>query len=596
VTGWESTDADSAGSAYVSQAEHALLVGRRDGTIVHASDAFCRLLGRSVEEILGRSATAIGLTNDSEERWVLDRLPPSGQGYRYLREIETVRGRRLVEVEVHGVSVGEELVVATYREATPDIASPSDAHVMGVVIDQAPVGIVVYDRDLRILHVNGAAERTGRVTPKHLGLRLMDAFPEVSPTLPAAIRNVFETGEAVVNVEAGGVDERSSLLNTFPIRDPANNVALVGCVFSDVTDRTAAERLTRELAAIVMSSDDAILSKDLDGTIRSWNAGAERLYGITAAEAIGEPITIIEPDHLQGETHAILSRVATGERVEHYETARRRKDGTMVEVSLSVSPIRDGDGHVTAASVIARDVTQRREAERALVESEGHRRGILASLLQAEEQERSRIATELHDDTVQVMTAGLLVMDRVAMAARKSGSPDLESAIVLARATLEEATDRARRLMFELRPAILHEQGLTAALRVLADQTAREALAQANVECHLGRYEHAIEELVYRTAQEALANVRKHADPETITIEVQEEGGALIGEIRDDGRGFDMVGVKSRPEAALHLGLDSLVERVRAAGGDLTIDSKPGAGTQVRFSVPLHANRSHAGW
>jgi PAS domain S-box-containing protein len=584
----------SAGSAYVAQAEHALLVGRRDGTIVHASDAFCRLLGRSVGEIVGRSATAIGLTNDSKERWVLDRLPASGQGYRYLREIDTVRGRRLIEVEVHGVSVGEELVFATYREAAPDITSPSDAHVMGVVIDQAPVGIVVYDRELRILRVNGAAERMGQITPRHLGLRLVDAFPDASPTLPAAIRNVFETGEAVVNMEAAGVQERDYLLNLFPIRDPANDVALVGCIFSDITDRAAAERLARELAAIVMSSDDAILSKDLDGTIRSWNAGAERMYGITAAEAMGEPITIIEPDDLHGETHAILSRVATGERVEHYETARRRKDGTIVEVSLSVSPIHAEDGRVTAASVIARDVTQRREAERALVESEEHRRGILASLLQTEEQERSRIATELHDDTVQVMTAALFAMDRVAMAARKNGSPDLESAIVLARATLEEATDRARRLMFELRPAILHEQGLTAALSVLADQTAREAHARANVECQVGRYAHGIEELVYRTAQEALANVRKHADPETITVTVREEAGILTGEIRDDGQGFDMTGVKLRPQAALHLGLDSLAERVRAAGGDVTVDSAPGNGTRIGFSVPLQVDRSQS--
>ena len=562
-------------------------MGRRDGTIVHASKAFCSLLGRSEEEIVGRSATEAGLTSGSHERWVLDRLPASGQSYRYTRVVDTVRGRRMVEVEVHGVSIGEELIFATYQELTPHAGVPSDAHVLGTVVDQAPVGILVYDPDLRIRRINRTAEHMGRITPEHIGMRLVDAFPDVSPGVVAAIQLVFETGEAVVNMETADADEHSYLLNLFPIRDPASAVALVGCIFSDITDRAAADRLARELAAIVTSSDDAILSKDLDGTIRSWNAGAERMYGITAAEAIGASITVIEPDSRRGETAAILSRVAAGERIDHYETVRLRNDGSLVEVSLRVSPIHDEEGCVRAASVIARDVTERREAERALIESEEHRRGILASLLQAEEEERSRIATELHDDTVQVMTAGLLVMDRVAMAARKSGSPELESAIVLARATLEEATDRARRLMFELRPAILHEQGLTAALGVLVDQTAREAGARASVKCRLGRYEHAIEELVYRTAQEALANVRKHADPEIITVTVHEGAGVLIGEIRDDGRGFDINGVKSRPQAALHLGLDSLVERVRAAGGDLTIDSAPGIGTQIRFSVPL---------
>jgi signal transduction histidine kinase len=234
------------------------------------------------------------------------------------------------------------------------------------------------------------------------------------------------------------------------------------------------------------------------------------------------------------------------------------------------------------------DVTERVFAERALAESERRRREVLAGMLQAEEDERSRIATELHDDTVQVMTAALLGLDRLSMTARRRGDADLESAVGAARATLEEATDRTRRLMFELRPAILHEQGLSAAVRVLADQTAREADATAHVRCPGGRYGRTTEELVYRTVQEALANVRKHARPRTVSVTLEEADGRLTGEIRDDGRGFDMAEVSRRQSAILHLGLDSLIERVRAAGGDAAIDSAPGAGTRVQFAVPLY--------
>jgi signal transduction histidine kinase len=235
-------------------------------------------------------------------------------------------------------------------------------------------------------------------------------------------------------------------------------------------------------------------------------------------------------------------------------------------------------------------------AERALADSERRRREILITMLQAEENERSRIATELHDDTVQVMTAALLSMDRVALVARKAGDMKLESAVMHTRATLEEATDRTRRLMFELRPAILHENGLRAALRVLADQTARATNATARVRCEPARYDPSIEELVYRTIQEALANIRKHAAAERISVTVAEDAGALRGVIRDDGRGFDVAAARIRPDAAFHLGIAALVERVHAAGGTRASrrgwGRARGCGSRFRWAAPSELEAS----
>jgi PAS domain S-box-containing protein len=119
----------------------------------------------------------------------------------------------------------------------------------------------------------------------------------------------------------------------------------------------------QRLAAIVESSDDAILSVDLDGTIATWNAGAERLFGYTAEEAIGEPVTMLIPVDRPGEESSILDRIRRGEHVKHYETMRLRKDGLGVPISLSVSPIMDAGGTIIAASKIARDITERRRAE-----------------------------------------------------------------------------------------------------------------------------------------------------------------------------------------------------------------------------------------
>lgn len=105
---------------------------------------------------------------------------------------------------------------------------------------------------------------------------------------------------------------------------------------------------------------------------------------------------------------------------------------------------------------------------------------------------------------------------------------------------------------------------------------------------------HGVGELVYRTAQEALANVRKHAHPNTLTVTLQDHAGVHTGEIHDDGQGFDIIEAKTRPGAVLHLGLDSMVERIRAAGGDIVIDSTPGQGTRVWFAIPIPADRAHS--
>jgi PAS domain S-box-containing protein len=140
---------------------------------------------------------------------------------------------------------------------------------------------------------------------------------------------------------------------------------LIGAVnmLVDLTERAIVDEAAQRFAAIVESSDDAILAKDLNGTIISWNRGAERLFGYTAAEAIGRHVLMLIPLDRHNEEPDILGRIRRGERIDHYETVRRRKDGSLIEISLSVSPIRNREGKVIGASKIARDITERRRAE-----------------------------------------------------------------------------------------------------------------------------------------------------------------------------------------------------------------------------------------
>jgi PAS domain S-box-containing protein len=147
-----------------------------------------------------------------------------------------------------------------------------------------------------------------------------------------------------------------------------------------VTDQISQLPPDRVLAAIVETSDDAIVSKSLHGIIQTWNAGAERLFGYSATEAIGRHISLIIPPERLNEEDLIVRRLRAGERVDHFETMRVRKDGRQVPISLSISPIKDHAGRVVGASKIARDISERRQAEEAVQQADRRKDEFLATL------------------------------------------------------------------------------------------------------------------------------------------------------------------------------------------------------------------------
>ena len=177
-----------------------------------------------------------------------------------------------------------------------------------------------------------------------------------------------------------------------PYRTLDNRIDGVVITFVDVTEcKDAADAVIRRLAAVVENSVDAIFSKDLDGTIRTWNGGAERLYGYSHDEAVGRSVEMLVPEDRAEEWTNLMATLTRGEHVDQLETERIRKDGQRRAVALTVSPIRDRDGKVVSASVIGRDVTRRKQLEREVVE--------IASL------EQRRIGQDLHDSVGQELTA-----------------------------------------------------------------------------------------------------------------------------------------------------------------------------------------------
>ena len=183
-----------------------------------------------------------------------------------------------------------------------------------------------------------------------------------------ALRTGISVHEQEVIIEKPDGSRVMVSVHIDPIRDEAGRIIGVVNFFHDLSERKQAEQTTALMAAIVGCSDDAIVSKNLDGTITSWNRGAELLFGYNAAEAIGQHISLIVPSDRRDEEATILQRLRKGERVDHFETVRVRKDGTTLDISLTISPLKDAAGRVVGASKVARDITERKRSERVQAE------------------------------------------------------------------------------------------------------------------------------------------------------------------------------------------------------------------------------------
>src|SRR5581483_2491312 len=255
------------------------------------------------------------------------------------------------------------------------------------IIDALPAAIYTTDAQGCLTHFNPAAVDFSGRSPE-LGsdhwcvswkLYYPDGRPMPHEECPMAI--ALKEGRVIKGVEA--IAERPDgtrrwfIPHPTPLRDDRGNIIGGINMLVDITARKQAEEASAHLAAIVSSSDDAILSKNLDGVIRSWNESAEKLFGYSAKEAIGKHITLIVPSDRQTEENNILSRLRRGERIDHFETIRMRKDGSTFDVSLTTSPIKDSAGRVIGASSVARDISHLKRIERALRDSEERFRAIV---------------------------------------------------------------------------------------------------------------------------------------------------------------------------------------------------------------------------
>ena len=279
------------------------------------------------------------------------------------------------------------------------------------VVDSSDDAIVSKTLDGTITSWNRAAERMfGYTAEEAVGRSIRMIIPDDHQSEEDMVLSNVRAGKAVSHFETIRRRKDGTLipisLTVSPIYDDAGVVIGASKIARDMTDRRRAEYASARLLAVIQSSDDAIVTKDLNSTITSWNPAAERMFGYTEAEAIGRSVRMLIPHDLQDEEDVVLARIRVGERVDHYETTRLHRDGRRLQVSLSVSPLRNGAGEIIGASKIARDITeqvrlQAQSREQAVMtEKLGEVGAMVASSL-----EREAVVQKVTDTATELTTA-----------------------------------------------------------------------------------------------------------------------------------------------------------------------------------------------
>lgn len=465
--------------------------------------------------------------------------------------------------------------------------------------------LLVLKQDLTVMYVNPSFLKTFRVRREDTEGRLLYYLGNGQwdiPKLRALLDEVLSKDAPVVDFEVEHdfpmLGRKVMLLNATKIETGHHEAPLMLLAIEDITDRRRAEKALVPLAAIVESSDDAMIGKRLDGTITTWNGGAERLFGYTAEEAIGQNVMLLIPPDRRAEEETILAKLRRGERVEHFDTVRVRKNGELVDVSLTISPVKDAAGHVIGASKVARDITERKAADKALQkayerletmveERTAAVRHLSLRLLSVQDEEHRSIARELHDSLGQDLAAIKMDVQRVRKLVSDGQANELLSKLS---ESLEKCIGETRTISHLLHPPLIDELGFVAAAKWYAEGFSERSGIKVNLQMSNSshRMPRAVELPLFRILQATLSNVHRHAESPSVDIRFEITPRQARLEVKDYGKGIDAE-LLERFEASgagVGIGLAGMRERLRELGGRLEVESET-TGTLIRALVPL---------
>ncbi|MGA2745825.1 MAG: PAS domain S-box protein, partial [Candidatus Sulfotelmatobacter sp.] len=366
-------------AAIVASSDEAIVSSNLDGIVVAWNKSAQDLYGYSAEEMIGRPIAAVLPEHVHEESLQILRGIAGGQS---TARYETVCKRK------SGSLAHVSLIVAPARNSKGQIIGYStiahditerrrreECEFLASVVESSDDAIIGRSLDGTISAWNPGAEKLfGYSASEAVGKPIEMLLPaerekERSDILARIIRGEYVNHVETVRVRKDHTKVDVSVTMS-AIKDRGGAIVGASHIARDITDRIRAKDVRERLAAVLESSDDAIIGTTLDGTITSWNPGAENLFGYPASEAVGKSIEMLLPPERASDESDILARISRGERLDHFETVRLQKDGKRIAVSVTISPIRDCSGAIVGASRIARDITERKCAEEELRKSE----------------------------------------------------------------------------------------------------------------------------------------------------------------------------------------------------------------------------------
>ncbi|HZR70657.1 MAG TPA: PAS domain-containing sensor histidine kinase [Burkholderiales bacterium] len=474
-----------------------------------------------------------------------------------------------------------------------------EARVSGIV-DSAMDAIIAVDERQRIVLFNAAAERVfrwpqGAVLGQPLGMLIPERLREAHG---GHIARFGATG--VTSRRMGAQTVLVGLRSTgeeFPIEASISQHVEQGkktftVILRDITERVKGQQeLARgeaRLRGILDSAMDAIITIDDKEHVVLFNRAAEQVFGCPRDQAIGAPLSWFIPERFRAGHHDHIRRFGeTGTSSRRMGALRivtgLRRNGEEFPIDASISQISESGARFY--TVILRDVTERVRGEEALKRSREELRELAQAANSVREQEKSRIARELHDELAQALTA--LKMDVNWIAERAGGGNDvLEEKLAAMQSMLDDTVAATRRISADLRPLMLDDLGLVPAVEWLAQGFTE----RSGVACELKVDEAQLDlgephaSAVFRILQESLTNVAKHAQASRVEMALVREDGAVTLSVSDNGRGFS----PQDPRKPSSFGLMGLRERAYALGGEVRIDSAPGRGTRIDVRIPLH--------
>ncbi|MFQ5923761.1 MAG: GAF domain-containing protein [Anaerolineales bacterium] len=343
------------------------------------------------------------------------------------------------------------------------------------------------------------------------------------------------------------------------------------------------EETLGHLDAVIESSGDAIITTDMEGTIRTWNQGAEHIYGWMAEEAIGRFLPMV-PEQLQEHVAELLARLRAGDTILNLETQRLHKSGRLLTVVVTASPVRDASGKIIGFAGISKDLSEKKHLEAEIA----RQRQSLAVM-----EERERIAREMHDGLAQVLGYVNLKAQAVQRFLAVGKSEAAREQVRQLQTAAREVYSDVREAILGLRTSLDGELGLRGAIEEYLESFQEQSGVRTEFSIMdapaLEDLPSPVEVQLIRLIQEALTNVRKHAKASTAWVRVDRVDNQVRVIIEDDGGGFDQAALDR--DGWPRFGLQMMRERAEGVGGALEVDSMPGKGTQVRVTLPLETPR-----